>query len=178
MKAATAKRDLIGTEAATTHPPRCSHLAFSLEDIQRMTRISERFAAIAALVSIVGGIVTIGTLLALLTVVGAFMERNARPMAVLRAYGLTKSGLRRQIFWRLGAAAVYSLFCLILVAVFLGVGLHLFFNTIGLPLPSIWDVLVISAMTFVTTLLGVVWVVYVSVALWWRRHRNVSQELS
>jgi hypothetical protein len=151
--------------------------AFSQEDVQQMLVASGRFAAISALIWIVGGIMVIATFFFLLTCIEAFMEKNARPTAVLRAYGLTKRGLRRQIFWRLGAVSVYSLLHLLLVGFILSAAFLYAFNRIGLPLPSVGDVLLIIFLALATTMLGVLLVVFLSVELWWRKHQNIAQEL-
>jgi ABC-type nitrate/sulfonate/bicarbonate transport system ATPase subunit len=82
-----------------THPERADRLrkylveqrfAFARDEIERMISASARFAAIYQLIWLIGGIVVLATFLFLYTCIRAFLEKNARSNAVLRAYGLTK----------------------------------------------------------------------------------------
>jgi hypothetical protein len=113
----------------------------------------------------------------LFTCVGAFMEKNARPNAVLRAYGLTRSNLRRQIFWRLSAISAYALTVLTVSGAVLGSLLYFLFQAVGLPLPALSDAALIFAGALAATAAGTIAVVYLSVHLWWRKHESIAQEL-
>ena len=169
-----------------THPDNAEELArylrargfgYAPDDIRRMNAASDRFRAITALIWIVGGIMVIAAFFFLFTCVVAFMEKNARPNAVLRAYGLTKGNLRRQIFWRLGAISAYSVAILMLVGSMLGALFYFLFQYVGLPLPSVSDVLTIGAFAVAATVFGMIVVVYLSVHLWWKTHACIAQEL-
>ena len=169
-----------------THPDRAAELeafldahgfVFQREDIERMIATGKRFAAINSLILIVGSIIIFAALLFLFNGVDAFMEKNARPNSVLRAYGLTERGLRRQIYWRLGAVAPYSAFALLLVAGVFAVVLSFLFPAMALPLPtSAALALIVGGACAATAILstGVVWA---AVRLWWYRHGNIAQEL-
>jgi putative ABC transport system ATP-binding protein len=183
----TAQTDTFQQAVFYTRPARAADLGnylrdqakfgFSAEDIQRMTAAAARFTAIGNLILIVGGIMIAAAFFFLFTCVGAFMEKNARPNAVLRAYGLTKGNLRRQIFWRLGAVSAYALAVLAVAGVILGTLLYFLFQSVGLTLPALSDVAVIFAGALAATLAGMVGVVYLSVGLWWRKHESIAQEL-
>lgn len=151
--------------------------AFSQEEVQRMIAASQRFTAIGVLIWVVGGIMIVAAFFFLFTCVVAFMEKNARPNAVLRAYGLTREMLSRQILWRLGAVLPYALLILLAVGLVLGVTFRFVFSMIGLPLPSLLGVLCIGASATILTLIATVIVVHISVRLWWRKHGNIAQEL-
>jgi ABC-type lipoprotein export system ATPase subunit len=170
-----------------THPERADELAkyltdqrfaFSRGEIERLIAASHRFAAINQLIWMVGGIMIIATFLFLLTCIGSFLEKNARPNAVLRAYGLTKRNLKRQIYWRLATATVYALGVLLLIGSSLGAALYVVFSTIGLPLPTFGDALTIFLAAFSISALLMFVVVEIAVSLWWRRHENIAQELN
>jgi putative ABC transport system ATP-binding protein len=170
-----------------THPERAQHLekylqerqfAFSQDEIARMIAMSGRFEAINQLIWLVGGIMIVAAFFFLLNCIRAFLEKNARPNAVLRAYGLTKSNLRRQMYWRLGAALVYTLATFTLVGAALSVAFYFVFTKIGLPLPSAIDILIICLGALAFTVVVIFLVVRLGVLLWWRKHGNIAQELS
>jgi FtsX-like permease family protein len=150
---------------------------FSHEELQRMITSSQRFSAIGMLIWVVGGIMIIAAFFFLFTCVVGFMEKNARPNSVLRAYGLTRNMLSRQIMWRLAAVLPYALMVLLIVGLILGVAFQVVFSTIGLPLPSVVDALKICASAIALTLAGTYVVVLLSVWLWWRKHDRIAQEL-
>jgi ABC-type lipoprotein export system ATPase subunit len=170
-----------------THPENAEKLgaflkdkefAFSRDELERMIAASTRFNAIQELILIVGGIMLVSTFFFLLTSIRVFLEKDARPNAVLRAYGLTRKILVRQIFWRLGAISLYALSILTLVGMGLGLALFVLFQQAGLPLPSLGDVISISLTAIAVTVVGVFMVVHLAVWLWWRRHGNIAQELN
>jgi len=150
---------------------------FAPDDIRRMIAAGERFRAINALIWIVGGVMLATSFFFLFTSVTAFMEKNAKSNAVLRAYGLTKSNLCRQIFWRLGAISAYSLAIMALVGSSLGIVFYFLFQHADLPLPSVPDIVLIAVSAVAATAVGMVTVVYLSVQLWWRKHESIAQEL-
>lgn len=152
--------------------------AFSRDEVERMTAAANRFAAIHQLIWLVGGIMVIATFLFLLSCVGAFLEKNARPNAVLRAYGLTKTNLRRQIYWRLGAVSLYALGSILFAGSALGIALYFLFTAIELPLPSLSDILQIGFLTLLIAAIEIFVVVRLAVWLWWREDGNIAQELN
>jgi hypothetical protein len=154
-----------------------AEFGFSADDIARMTAAAARFAAIGNLILIVGGIMITAAFFFLFTCVGAFMEKNARPNAVLRAYGLRKGDLRRQIYWRLGAISAYALAVLAVAGAILGTLLYFLFQSVGLTLPALSDVAWIFAAALAATVMGTIIVVHLSVGLWWRKHESIAQEL-
>jgi putative ABC transport system ATP-binding protein len=147
------------------------------DDIQRMVAAGARFSAIRKLILIVGGIMITAAFFFLFTCVRAFMEKNARPNAVLRAYGLTKGNLRRQIFWRLASISAYALAVLLMGGTVLGLLLYFLFQSVGLPLPAPSDIALLFAGALAATVAGMIIVVYLSVQLWWRKHESIAQEL-
>jgi hypothetical protein len=182
----SAQTDSFQQVAFYTHPDNAEDLGrylrqqgfgFPADDIQRMIAASVRFSSIGKLIWIVGGIMITAAFFFLFTCVGAFMEKNAKPNAVLRAYGLTRRNLRLQIFWRLGAIAAYALAVLAVGGVVLGGLLYFLFQSAGLPLPSQSDVAWIFAGALAATVVGIIIVVYLSVLLWWRKHESIAQEL-
>jgi ABC-type lipoprotein export system ATPase subunit len=152
--------------------------AFSHEEVQRMIAASQKFTAIGILIWVVGGTMIVSTFFFLFTCVVAFMEKNARPNAVLMAYGLTRNMLSRQILWRLGAVLPYAILILFAVGLGFGITFRFVFSMIGLPLPSMFDVLWIGALAVGLTLVGAFIVVHISVRIWWRKHGSIAQELS
>jgi putative ABC transport system ATP-binding protein len=170
-----------------THPDRAEKLqdylldrgfTFPQDDLQRMIATSKKFSVIQMLIWIVAAIILIAALFFLFNGIEAFMEKNARPNAVLRAYGLTEEKLRRQVLWRLGAVAPYSgAILLVIAAVFSGL-VPAGFSAMALPIPSALEFLAIIG--FVTLLTGIatIGVVWLSVRLWWRKHGNIAQELA
>ncbi|NPU13067.1 ATP-binding cassette domain-containing protein [Bradyrhizobium sp. 83002] len=152
--------------------------AFSREDIDKMIAASNRFSAIGQLIFIVGGIVLVSIVFFLRTSIQVFLEKNARPNAVLRAYGLTWRSLVRQIFWRLGAVSIFASAILAVVGAALSFGCYVLFQNIGLPLPSVTEVTVVAGISIVFTLFVVTVVVWLSVWLWWRQHESIAQELN
>jgi ABC-type lipoprotein export system ATPase subunit len=169
-----------------THPDRARELekyldaegfVFPRQDVQRMIATGKRFAAIHLLIWIVGAIIMVAALLFLFNGVEAFMEKNARPNAVLRAYGLTERRLRSQIYWRLGAVAPYSGFALLMLAGIFGVLLGILFPAMALPLPNPMSLLLIVGCACAATAMLSAFVVWLSVRLWWHRHGNIAQEL-
>jgi hypothetical protein len=154
------------------------NFAFSREDIEKMMAGSSRFAAIGHLIVIVGGIVLISIVFFLRTSIQVFLEKNARPNAVLRAYGLTWRSLVRQIFWRLGAVSIFAMAILAVIGVALGFGCYVLFLQIGLPLPSVAEIALVVCMSVVFTLVVVMLVVWLQVWFWWRQHESIAQELN
>lgn len=152
--------------------------AFSREEVQRMLAASQRFTAIDILISIVGISMIIGAIFFLFTCIEAFMEKNARQNAVLRGYGLTRKMLSYQTMWRLGAAFPYSLWILFICVLVLGSTFRIVSPVIGLPFPSLYDVLKVGALSMMFTAVGVFLIVKVSVWLWWRKHGSIAQELN
>jgi hypothetical protein len=148
------------------------------DDIQRMIAAGARFSAIFKLILIVGAIMIAASFSFLFTCVGAFMEKNARPNAVLRAYGLTKGNLRRQIFWRLASISAYALAVLAAGGGVLSLLLYFLLQSVGLPLPALSDIALLFAGALAATVAGMIAVVYLSVQIWWRKHESIAQELS
>jgi putative ABC transport system ATP-binding protein len=183
---ATAQTETFQQAVFYTRPSRAADLGeflhkaefgFPADDIARMTAAAARFTAIGNLILIVGGIMITAAFFFLFTCVGAFMEKNARPNAVLRAYGLRKGNLRRQIFWRLGAISAYALAVLAVAGAILGSLLYFLFQSVGLTLPALSDVALIFAAALAATAIGTIIVVHLSVGLWWRKHESIAQEL-
>jgi ABC-type lipoprotein export system ATPase subunit len=152
--------------------------AFSRDDIEKMLAASSRFAAIGQLIFIVGSIVLTSIVFFLRTSIQVFLEKNARPNAVLRAYGLTWRSLVRQIFWRLGAVSIFALAILVVIGAALSFGCYVLFQQIGLPLPSVSEVMAVAAISIAFTSLVVLAVVWLSVWFWWRKHESIAQELN
>jgi hypothetical protein len=141
------------------------NFSFAIDDIRRMTVAGRRFHAVGLLVWLVGGIMVAAAFSLLLTSVRAFIRKNARPAAALRAYGSTKSGLRLEIFRRLGAVSAFPLIVLAVAGAILGASLYFLFQSAGLPLPALSDVARIFAGALAVTVASIAVVVYLSVEL-------------
>jgi hypothetical protein len=157
---------------------RDKQFAFSREELERMMAVSTRFAAIRQLIVIVGLIVVVSIFFFLLTSIRVFLEKNSRPNAVLRAYGLTSRILRRQMFWRLGAISLYAMVILAMMGAALSFACYVLFLKIGLPLPSSSDVALTVAAAIAVTVVGVYIVVRLTVWQWWSKHESIAQELN
>lgn len=171
-----------------THPSRAELLgnylrqqgfAFSEDELKRMTATANRFAEVDNGVIIIGFLIMAATLLFLTNGIQAFLDKNTKPNAVLRAYGIKSKDLHLQICWRLAAATPFTLAGLLIVGAMLFILIEYAFPSVkDLPLPTWEEFAVIVAMSLAATVLMAVAVVRFVVWRWWVRHGNIAQVLA